>query len=409
MNNLGRVLHQLAKQQNAVGMGTRHGYVHEVMDKDGERKCKICIGIKNDGQPWLTGWMHMEEHSGGTQEQHLVEKGQNVVVSAHGGDLRNATFTHAATSKPFPQPPHASKVNGYTSAHGKLRTSHNKPKQSGGGGGGGGASLAGTTEVQTPEGFKNIQQLQLGDRVISYNTSMDKPEVDLVVGIHVELTEKKMLVLAYPGGSVHCTEDHLIWSERRRNYVYANSMFFNETLRNHLGTVVVAESVKDLTVPPNTKVFHLTIKNNHNFFVREVGSESMLLVHNQGGGGGGGGGSDKHFHSVEIMDQDQNNPQHQEQSGQPQQAGSGGGGQPGQKQSGGQQQDNAKSVVSTSIHESDGCTGRVGEGDKAARYASHKKGAKICMGDFAVWVNDKGCYSTKPIQLMKCDIPNNNA
>lgn len=382
-------------------MGTRHGYVHEVMDQGGERKVRVVMGIKDDGKPWLSPWLHAEENAGGSQEQHLLEKGMNVIVTAHGGDFRNGTFSHSAPSKSFPQPPHAPKVNGYTSAHGKLRTSHNKPSSSGGGGSG--ASLSGSTEVSTPTGFKNIQQLQLGDLVNSYNTSTDKLEQDMVVGIHVELTEKKMLVLAYPGGSVHCTEDHLIWSERRRNYVTANALYFNETLRIQQ-TVGTAESVRDLPVLPNTKVYHLTIKNNHNFFVRETGSEQALLVHNQGGSGGGG--SDKHYHSVEIMDQDQNNPQHQEQSGQPQQGG--GGGQ--QQQSGQQKQDNAKSVVSTSVHESDGCTGRVGSGDEAARYASHDKGAKIRIGSNFIFVTKQGCYSSKPIQIMPKDpIPNNNA
>lgn len=405
MNNLRRVLHQLAKQQNAVGMGTRHGYVHEIQDQGGERKVRVVLGMQKDGTPWLSPWLHAEEQAGGTQEQHLVEKGMNVIVTAHGGDFRNGTFSHSAPSKSFPQPPHAPKVNGYTSAHGKLRTSHNKPKSSSSGGGSN-ASLAGTTEVQTPEGFKNIQQLQLGDLVVSYNTSTDKPEVDLVVGIHVEITEKKMLVLAYPGGRIHCTEDHLIWSEKRRNYIYANQLYFNETLRNHLG-IAVAESVKDLEVPPNTRVYHLTIKNNHNFFVREAGSESMLLVHNQGGGGGGG--DDSHYHSVEIVDQDQNNPQHQEQSGQPQQGG--GGGQSGQQQGGGQkQQDNAKAVVSNRTHEKNGCTGRVGSDDQAARYASHEKGAKIRIASNFIFVTKQGCFSSKPIQLMPKDpIPNDNA
>ncbi len=256
MSHLRQLYHQIAKLQNQQGMSTRHGYVHEVKDEGGERKVRVVLGIKKDGSPWLSPWLHSEEQRGGTQEQHLVEEGQNVVVSNHGGDFRNATFSHSAENKSFPQPSHAPNVNGYTSEHGKLRTSHNKPKSNG------------------------------------------------------------------------------------------------------------------------------------------------------GGGGGGGGGSDKHYHSVEIMDKAPENPQHQEQSGQPEQ--SGGGQQSGQQQQGGQQS-KAKSVVSTSIHESDGCTGRVGEGDKAARYASHTKGAKICMGDFAVWVNDKGCYSSKPIQLKKCDIPNNNA
>lgn len=256
MNHMRQLYYQVAKLQNQQGMSTRHGYVHEVKDDGGERKVRVVLGIKKDGQPWLSPWLHSEEQRGGTQEQHLVEKGQNVIVSNHGGDFRNATFSHSAENKSFPQPSHAPKVNGYSSEHGKLRTSHNKPKQ------------------------------------------------------------------------------------------------------------------------------------------------------DSGGGGGGGGGSDKHYHSVEIMDKAPQNPQHQEQSGQPEQAG---GGQQDQQQQGGQKSE-AKSVVSSSIHESDGCTGRVGSGDEAARYASHEKGAKIRIGNNFIFVTKQGCYSSKPIQLMPKDpIPNNNA
>jgi hypothetical protein len=250
------MMYELAETKRQASMDTRHGYVHEVKQSGGERKVRVVLGINPDGQPFLSPWVHSEEQRGGTQEQHLVEKGQNVIVTSHGGDFRNATFSHSSESKSFPQPSQAPNVNGYSMEHGKLRTSHHKPQSNGG-----------------------------------------------------------------------------------------------------------------------------------------------------GGGGGGGSGGD-HYHTVEIMDQAPNNPQHQDQSGQPEQSG-GGGGQ--QDQQGGQQQQ-AKAAMTHRISESGYLTGRVGNDDNASRYAAHAKGAKIRCKTNTIFVNDQGCYATKPIQLMPKDpIPNDNA
>lgn len=136
---MNRMMWQMAEHRRITGMGERRGYVHEVKEKDGQRKVRVVMGIKKNGQPWLSPWVHSEEHRGGSRHQALMEKGQNVVVTTHGGDFRNSTLTSSEEGSSFPQPGHASSVNGDTRQIGKVRHSDNKPSSNGGGGGGGGS------------------------------------------------------------------------------------------------------------------------------------------------------------------------------------------------------------------------------------------------------------------------------
>src|SRR5512139_874947 len=151
-----RLLNQVARDRRITAMSTRHGYVHEVKEAGGERKARIVIGVRPDGSPMLSPWLNSEENRGGSRHQSLLEKGQNVVVQAHGGDYRNATITPSAEGKSFPQPAHAPKINGDTHQIGKLRVSYNRPKQqdsqeggqqgSGGGGQGGSGGSGGSEQ-----------------------------------------------------------------------------------------------------------------------------------------------------------------------------------------------------------------------------------------------------------------------
>ena len=385
------IWYQLAEMRRQAGNTDRVGTVKETKGD----KIRVSYGLKNDGKELLSPWLHTTDQRGGNRERHSYEKGQNVRVSSTAGTFRNGSVGHYAASKSFPAPPQADQINGHSGVCGKFAFSYNKSGGQQSQGGSSSASLAGTTEVQTPDGFTNIQELQLNDKVVSYNTSTDKVETDTVIGIHVEITEKKMLVLTYPGGSVHCTEDHLIWSERRKDYTQANSLYMNETLRNEQA-VVGAESVKDLTVEPDTRVYHLSIKNNHNFFVREAGSELALLVHNQDSGGGGGGGGDD-FGEFQVNDQAEQNPQHQDATGEMSQFGS----QQQQPQQGGQQQQAPKAKMKTRLSDSGFITHRVG---KNVRVAISDKEAILMYGESGentVFCDQEGCHSTKPLTIQK--------
>lgn len=55
-----------------------------------------------------------------------------------------------------------------------------------------------------------------------------------------------------------------------------------------------------------------------------------------------------------------------------------------------------------------GLTGRVGDGDKAARFAATEKGAKLRIGDTWLCVTEGKIISSHPIQVGKDPLDNDN-
>jgi len=282
IDQMDKVFQQVAAARRVGGMAQRHGLVHEVKEGGGERKVRLVLGFHN-GKPWLSPWMNTEEHRGGTSSQQQVEKGQPMVMTCHNGDYRNVTCTPSSESKANPQPPHAPQFQGDTTSNGsKVRTATNKPGQSSGGG----TSLLGTAEVLTPDGFKNIQQLKLGDKVISCATDVadSKPVVDTIIGLHAALTKKPVFILSYNGGSLRCTGDHTIWIETRNQYVASASLGFLDKLRGYEELIDIVSLVPHPVA--EHEVYDLTVETNGNFFARDGGDGVPILVHNAGGGGG---------------------------------------------------------------------------------------------------------------------------
>jgi hypothetical protein len=141
MREYDKVLHELAEHRRQMAMSQRKGSVHEV---DGDN-IRVVMGIRPDGKPWLSPWLSTTDHRGGSRERRQYQKGQNVRVSAVGGDFANATVTHHAPGTSFPPPDHADDINGDTFQAGKLRTSKNQPSDDSSGGGSGGSGGSGSS------------------------------------------------------------------------------------------------------------------------------------------------------------------------------------------------------------------------------------------------------------------------
>jgi hypothetical protein len=371
-----RLLNQVAMARQINGMAQRHGYVHEVKEGGGERKIRLVLGFNKNGEPWLSPWLHTEEHRGGSSSQQLVEKGQAMVMTCHGGSYRNATCSPSGESESNPQPPHAPQFNGDTTSNGsKVRTASNKPSQQSGGG----TSLLGTAEVLTPTGFKSIRDIALGDKIVSYavNAGVRKNVEDTVVGLHAALTKKQMYDLNYAGGRICCTFDHEIWTETRNQYVATDKLGFVDKVRGYDSIVAISSLVP--REPAEVQVFDLTVASNANFYVRDGSSGDAILVHNANGGGGGGG---KDTHSIWIDNQAEQRQQHQEQTGQYESSGSGGDGFGGgssssSSQQGGQgQQSSNKPDVNVGTHLNDDGSFTARNGTEC-RVMVAKQGSKL--------------------------------
>jgi hypothetical protein len=122
-----RLVFQVAQSRRTSGNEKRVGYVQSVQRNKVEQKVRVVIGIRPDGSPWVSPWLHTTDHTGGaSREQKLYEIGQNVLVSCPGGDFSRATVSPWAESEAFPAPDHATQINGDTLQMGKLRVSKHK-------------------------------------------------------------------------------------------------------------------------------------------------------------------------------------------------------------------------------------------------------------------------------------------
>ena|SRR5215216_633020 len=84
--------------------------------------------------------------------------------------------------------------------------------------------------------------------------------------------------------------------------------------------------------------------------------------------------------------------------------GGGSGGGEGESESGGEQKQ-AKPKMKLRVHKDGGITGRIGD---KARFQAHEKGVKIKMGGNTIFVDDAGCWTTKPIEVKADPIPDDN-
>jgi hypothetical protein len=98
-----KLLFQVAEHRRQTAHSDRVGNVTEVQGN----KMKVQIGLKKDGTPWLTPWIHTTDHRGGERQKEVYAVGQNVRVSATGADYRQSTISPYAPNQQHPQPDQA--------------------------------------------------------------------------------------------------------------------------------------------------------------------------------------------------------------------------------------------------------------------------------------------------------------
>jgi hypothetical protein len=171
-----KLLMQVSKSANHNGMSERDGYVHEVKGD----KMRAVIGIKPDGSPMLSPWTSTSDHRGGSRERNQYVKGQNVRLSAPGGDYRQATLSPGAHGKSFPAPAHADQINGDSYQSGKIRKSTNRTGGDQGGQSSSGSSGNGQSgDQQQDQEQKHFDESWIADQddnAPSHQDQSGKPE-----------------------------------------------------------------------------------------------------------------------------------------------------------------------------------------------------------------------------------------
>jgi phage baseplate assembly protein gpV len=105
MDDLQRLIQQVADLERRLAMSHRHGTIDEI--KDG--RVRVNMGKKADGSPWLSPWLYQgDTHYGNIREDIPFKKGQNVTLLCPNGDIGQATLLPYAFSNNIHRPDHAS-------------------------------------------------------------------------------------------------------------------------------------------------------------------------------------------------------------------------------------------------------------------------------------------------------------
>lgn len=131
--------------------------------------------------------------------------------------------------------------------------------------------LAGTL-VKVPFGYVPIEELQVGDLVISQN-ELGILETDIVTAIE-QTTVHQIVRITVAGISVDVADGHQFFTPLVKSWIQAYQCSYRDELLSFPRRALPIDSVE--IIYGTFEVIKLSIENNHNFFV----SERALLVHN---------------------------------------------------------------------------------------------------------------------------------
>ena len=208
----------------------------------------------------------------------------------------NQTQTSQKESKSFA----LKVVSANKSAGGNIK--HKKSNSAGGGGGGRGGGkgkkgcfVAGTP-ITTKHGFLPIEQIRVGDIVLSYNERTQLNEYSQVLETMIHIVFEPIYTLVVEDEILQVTGNHRLYIERDNQYLWlpVEELTLSDKVRYASGKFQTIDGI--FTEVCATVVYNFEVSNNHNYYV----GRSRILAHNKGGGGGGGGGQAKPHQAAAV-------------------------------------------------------------------------------------------------------------
>lgn len=131
------------------------------------------------------------------------------------------------------------------------------------------------TKVNTPQGYKNIEDIVVGDIVLSYNHKTNKIQPSVVQATRKIEKNDLLRIVTTDGRTIESTVDHRFWDVDngycRIDEFGKKSKFLVVTE----GTFLTQTKIKTKEyIRQNKYVYDIQVADNHNFFVEDI------LVHN---------------------------------------------------------------------------------------------------------------------------------
>jgi intein/homing endonuclease len=141
------------------------------------------------------------------------------------------------------------------------------------------------TPVLTKDGYRDIDKIEIGDYVLSYNLETNKTEYKQVSYKFIRETNEELYTLDIDGVELKVTGHHRFYVSNNRTlignldlfeqvYVAAEDLKVGDILVDSNGYL---HRVNRITHEPiNETVYNLQVEDNHSFYV----GENSILVHN---------------------------------------------------------------------------------------------------------------------------------
>ncbi|WP_135555998.1 polymorphic toxin-type HINT domain-containing protein [Paenibacillus cymbidii] len=132
------------------------------------------------------------------------------------------------------------------------------------------------TKVLTDEGEKNIEDIEVGDKVLSKNEETGEQAYKEVT--HLYRNDKEIIYEMTVGDQViETTDNHPFWVESE-GWVLAADLQVGDKLQQSNGNTLTIDSIKNVKHEEKVKVYNFTVADFHTYFVSDLG----IWVHNTG-------------------------------------------------------------------------------------------------------------------------------
>ena len=131
------------------------------------------------------------------------------------------------------------------------------------------------TKVLTENGLVNIEDIQVGMKVYSYNEETKKVELNEVLRTFENPAEREMAKVTINGEVIESTSGHEYYTVNR-GWIDAKELVKGDVLLNSDNEEVLVEDVEVIEGHGYKLVYNLNVENNHNYYV----GEENILVHN---------------------------------------------------------------------------------------------------------------------------------
>lgn len=132
------------------------------------------------------------------------------------------------------------------------------------------------TKVQTDEGEKNIEDIEVGDKVLSKDENNSDGELAYKEVTGLYRNQRDDIIKLYVGEQIiETTNNHPFWVEEK-GWVFADELQARDKLQKADGSNLTIDKVEFIKLEEKVTVYNFTVADYHTYYVTDIG----IWVHN---------------------------------------------------------------------------------------------------------------------------------